>query len=128
MASNIQRGARKMDAGDWTRLKRLGGARLYLSNQASKRDVTNPPPTSCCETTDNNRMDRADFGISRIRRPASSYTDYKAFQAADYILESKTLQGKVLAGTRLCNCQNTFDPVKHNPTCVYCTHDKIEVR
>jgi sugar lactone lactonase YvrE len=127
MASNIQRGTRKMDASDWIRLKRLNGARDYVLDQASNNDVTNPPPTDCCVSTDNNRMDRPEFGISKIRRPASNYTQFKAWGAADYILESKTLEGKVLAGAKLCDCTPT-NPIKHNPTCIFCTHDKIEVR
>jgi len=127
MASNIQRGTRKMDASDWIRLKRLNGARDYVIDQATKNDVTSPGPPACCETTDNNRMDRADFGISRIRRPASNYTQFKAWGAADYILESKTLQGKVLSGIKLCDCE-ARDPIKHNPVCILCSYDKIEYR
>ena len=127
MASNIQRGTRRMDASDWIRLKRLNGARRYNLDQASNNDVTNPPPTDCCVSTDNNRMERSEFGISKIRRPASNHTQYKAWGAADYIVESKTLQGKILAGAKLCNCEST-NPIKHNPVCILSRYDKVEVK
>jgi hypothetical protein len=128
MASNIQRGTRKIDAGDWVRLKRLSGGRNYLTDQPG--DITNPTASvACCVTTDNNRMDRVEFGTSKVRRPASFYTDYKASQSADYVLEQNRPfgGGKMLSAVRLCNCATT-DPNKHNPLCASCTHDKIEVR
>jgi hypothetical protein len=126
MASNIQRGTRKIDAGDWIRLKRLGGAKNYLTDQP--QDITNPSPVPCCVTTDNNRMERAEFGTSKFRRPASYYTDYKASQSADYVLEyPREFGGKILSAVKLCNCSTT-DPNKHNPLCASCMHDKIEVR
>jgi len=129
MASNIQRGTRKIDAGDWIRLKRLGGAKTFITNQVTNKDITNPAPVPCCVTTDNNRMDRAEFGISKIRRPASGYTDYKAVQVADYVTEQTRAfgGGKILSTVRLCNFSTTF-PNKHIPTCLWCAHDKIEVR
>ena len=127
MASNIQRGTRKIDAGDWVRLKRLGGAKNYLTDQPG--DVTNPSPVPCCVTTDNNRMERAEFGTSKFRRPASFYTDYKASQVADYVVERNrdVGGGKILTSIRLCNCA-TADPNKHNPLCLVSKSDKVEVR
>jgi len=128
MASNIQRGTRKIDAGDWIRLKRLGGAKNYLTDQP--QDITNPPPTcdDVCGAIQYNGMSRAEFGTSKFRRPASYYTDYKASQSADYVLEyPREFGGKILSAVKLCNCSTT-DPNKHNPLCASCMHDKIEVR
>lgn len=129
MASNVQRGTRKIDAGDWIRLKRLAGAKNLNVTLASNRDITNPPPAPCCVSTDNNRMERAEFGTSRFRRTASVYIDYKAAQAADYVVEGPRDfgGGKILTSIRICNCA-TADPNKHNPLCLVCKNDKVEVR
>ena len=116
MASNIQRGTRRMDAGDWIRLKRIKGGQNFLTDMPG--DVTNPPPSIIPK---NERRVFADFGTSKIRRPASSYTDYAASRSSDYVVETYTVGGgKVLVGTRLCNCNITFDPVKHNGLCSKC--------
>jgi hypothetical protein len=129
MASNIQRGPRRMDAGDWIRLKRLGGAKYYQTDKPN--DIINPPPR--LETRDGARHVYTEFGTSKIRRPASNYTDFKASQTADYILESVGLRGeKVLSGKQLyCDrkgCETTYDIVKHNGLCITCKHDKIVSR
>jgi hypothetical protein len=116
MASDIQRGTRKMDASDWIRLKRLKGGQNYLTDMEG--DVTNPAPVLVPNT---GRRVFTEFGTSKIRRPASSYTDYAASISSDYIMESYTVGGgKILRGTRLCDCNLTFDPVKHNGVCSKC--------
>ena len=116
MASDIQRGTRKMDAGDWIRLKRIKGGKNYLADMNG--DVTNPNPSIVPQT---GRRVFTEFGTSKIRRPASSYTDYAASRSSDYIVESYTIGGgKVLVGTRLCDCNITFNPVKHNGLCAKC--------
>jgi hypothetical protein len=119
MASDIQRGTRKMDAGDWIRLKRLKGGQNYLTDMiGTTTDITNPPPSIVPK---DGRRVFTEFGTSKIRRPASSYTDYVASRSADYIMESYTANGgKQLIGTRLCDCNITFDPVKHNGVCAKC--------
>jgi hypothetical protein len=110
MASNVQRGPRKLDAGDWTRLKKLNGARgnmLYVFGTPSPapsptpfRNVVNPAPIT--------RMgvgSYTEFGISRIRRPASLWTDYRASQTADYVLQSTSNTGaQVLTENKVCVC------------------------
>jgi len=115
-----------MDAGDWIRIKRLQGARNYLTKQANDADVINPPPRLEANT---NRHVYTEFGISKIRRPASNYTDYLASQTVDYILESggPGPVNKKLVAHKLCTC-TTRDPVKHNGVCVTCQYDKIVVR
>jgi hypothetical protein len=115
MASDIQRGTRKMDAGDWIRLKRLQGGKNFLTDMSG--DVTNPNPLIVAKS---GRPVFTEFGASKIRRPASSYTDYAASRSADYILESYNRgSGKTLLGNRLCNC-STFDPVNHTNKCMKC--------
>lgn len=119
MASNIQRGTRRMDASDWVRIKKLQGATNYMSDQSA--DITNPPSPNCCATTTYNRTRRSEFGTSKIRRPASNWVDYKASQFADYVLESReACSSKTLTAVRVCDCTLTSNPVKHNPTCLAC--------
>jgi hypothetical protein len=126
MASNIQRGPRRMDAGDWIRLKRLGGAKNYQTDKP--HDITNPDPR--LETRDGARHVYTEFGTSKTRRPASNWIDFKASQTADYVLESVGLRGeKVLSGKQLycdrTDCETTYDIVKHQGLCVTCQYDKI---
>jgi hypothetical protein len=124
MASNIQRGPRRLDAGDWVRMKRLVGAKNYLTDQP--QDVTNPPPR--LETHKGARHVYTEFGTSKTRRPASNWIDYKASQKSDYVLESVGSNGeKVLVSNKVCTC-NTTNPVKHNGLCTTCQYDKIVVR
>jgi hypothetical protein len=122
MASNVQRGTLKMDAGDWIRLKRLGGARyMYSNNTPVSKDVINPPPR--LETRQGARHVYTEFGTSRIRRPASNYIDYTASQVADYIVQSSTGTcgvGQSLTATRVCSCSLSKDAIKHNGLCVDC--------
>lgn len=101
MASNIQRGTRGLSAGDWVRLQRLGGAKQFQADKPS--DIINPPARSEPES---GRRVYTEFGTSKIRRPASSYTDYIAAQTADYVLESttNTLIAKSLTINKICSC------------------------
>jgi hypothetical protein len=104
MASDIQRGTRGLSAGDWVRLQRLRGARNFQSDKNG--DITNPPPRSEPES---GRRVYTEFGTSKIRRPASNWTDYVAAQTADYVLEytNDTLIGKDLSVNRVCRCGTT---------------------
>ena len=125
MASNIQRGPRRMDAGDWVRLKRLGGAKYYLTEQP--QDVINPPPRLETET---GRRVFTEFGTSKTRRPASNWIDFVASQTVDYVLESQAGTcdpSKQLTINKICSC-DTRDAVKHNGLCITCIYDPIVVR
>jgi hypothetical protein len=99
--SNLNRGTRNMSASDWTRLKRLGGAKGY---SAMVQGVT--PGAGDASSTIYNR--NKDIGVApegpqqprnqsllipyegagthRILRPASNWTDFVASQTADYII------------------------------------------
>ena len=122
MASNIQRGTRGLSAGDITRLKRLRGARTF------KTDVTtNPAPRTEVET---GRRVHTEVGGSKIRRPASNFTDYIASQTVDYVLEKPAGScgaGKALTVHKICTC-DTSSAIKHNGLCRRCTHDRIVSR
>jgi len=130
MASNIQRGPRRMDASDWTRLKKLNGAKgnMYVVSGPHPHPltgVTNPNPHI---EPKNGRRVYTEFGTSNIRRPASNYIDYVASQTADYILESggPGPVKKTLVSHKLCTCRTT-NPVKHTGVCVTCQYDPIVV-
>lgn len=120
MASNIQAGTRGLSAGDWIRLKRLQGARNYQTDKDG--DVTNPSPL-LLETTQGARRVFTEFGTSKIRRPASSWIDYRASQTADYVLERQDSQTKSrsLTANKVCTC-DTSDATKHNGLCIKCIH------
>ena len=136
-----------MDASDWTRIKRLNGARNnvttsnwidqdYKAVRASRLKATfpyqliqtpnpgtvNPAPIQL--EVKNGRKVYTEFGTSKTRSPASFFTDYKASLAADYVTESGGPGNKSLVATRICDC-STQDPVKHNGLCIKCTHDNI---
>jgi hypothetical protein len=116
MASNIQRGTRRMDASDWIRLKRLQGSRNFEADKPN--DITNPDPRSEVKT---GRRVYTEFGVSRILRPASNYTDYKASQTVDYVLESPSGVcdvGKNLTINKICACGTSS--AKKVGLCVSC--------
>lgn len=126
MASNIQRGTRGLSAGDWVRLQRLRGGKNFQSDKPS--DITNPSARSEPES---GRRVYTEFGTSKIRRPASSYTDYIASQTADYVLETtvgtcggngRTNPGvaRSLRIHKICSCE-TESAIKHNGICVKCS-------
>lgn len=102
MASNVQQGTRGLSAGDWIRIKRLEGARRYeMDKPLDIAPVMNP------QLPYNKAMNIAPIvGTSRIRRTASSWSDYIASQNTDYILESGVAGTKTLTGIKikLCDC------------------------
>jgi hypothetical protein len=120
MASNIQRGPRRMDAGDWVRLKRIGGMNYF----DSEKSVSNPVSSGSVRFEPHNgRRVYTEFGTSKIRMPASVFTDLRASRAAEYVIESNVPENnfKTLAGTRLCSCSLTSDPKKQG-NCPKCLH------
>jgi len=104
MASNIQRGTVKLDASDWTRLKRIGGTRGIETVISTNKDITNPQPKSTA-LVNTNSLAYPGFGTSRIRRPASNWIDYKAFNSSDYPIQSNRDNNAVTVTiNRLCVC------------------------
>jgi hypothetical protein len=105
-----------MDASDWTRIKKLSGARgnMYVvigpvspAPPPILTGITNPDPRSEPES---GRRVYTEFGTSKIRRPASNYTDYVASQTSDYVLETSSELcgvGKILTINRICRCQTS---------------------
>ena len=109
-----------MDAGDWVRLKRIGGMNYFNYNKT----VTNPVSSGSVRLEPHTgRRVYTEFGTSKIRMPASVFTDFRASRTADYIVESNVPENnfKSLAGTRLCSCSLTSNPKKQG-NCPICLH------
>lgn len=126
--SNAQQGTRGMSASDWIRMKRLKGARengytngstngllssLNTSgnpNQIFNKDVA-PPQTNQDEIHNKSAINVFPVvGTSKIRRPASNWTDYVASQTADYVLSSQnSINATSVKNTvvKVCSCIST---------------------
>jgi len=107
-----------MDAGDWIRLKRIGGMNYFdseksVSNPVSSGSVRFEPHTG--------RRVYTEFGTSKTRVPASLFTDYVASRRADYVVESGGAGNKTLLATRMCDCAFTSNPKKEG-ICPSCLH------
>ena len=105
---NAQQGTRGLSAGDWTRIQRLRQSRTYATTLASKEDIapTPFPQRSQEHLTSSLKV----VGTSKIRRPASSWTDYAASQTVDFVLSSqRDITGTSVKNTvtKLCNCTTT---------------------
>jgi hypothetical protein len=117
MAFNVQRGPNRMDSGDWTRMLRLRGSVGPVS-------VTpNPPPVPCC-TNGTAPKRYPEFGLSRIQKPASAYTDYVAANTLTYYVQrpASPCGANQLVANAICRCEESA-VIKHNPVCIKCKHD-----
>jgi hypothetical protein len=131
-----------MSASDWIRMKRLEGARTnaysYSANGVSASGVltTNkdiaPPQSNQLEVHNINGAINVFpvVGTSKIRRPASNWTDYVASQTADYLTYSQgavNTTSVVRTQTKLCGCRSTVLNTKTG-ICTECnqtTHVRI---
>jgi hypothetical protein len=122
--SNAQQGTRGLSSADWTRLKRIKGAANLTSVIESNTDIGGNPSKPAVQ---DQLQYSPEFhsprqgGTSRIRRTASTWTDFKAWNRFDYILQNRTSNNTtVLSGIRPCNCTG-FTPNKKGP-CITCSH------
>lgn len=141
--TNMQRGTRGLSAGDWVRLQRLRGARANgYSNTSTNGVLTSTsaifnkdvvPPQMIQQPIHNTNAAIHVYptvGTSKIRRPASNWTDYVASQTADYVLSSQnatTGTSVKNAQTKLCRCTTTVATTKPG-ICTKCnqtTHVRI---
>lgn len=120
-----------MDSGDWTRIKRLSGA---VGNMVYVSSVTSPAPPRYFANTINPSpviipgvKRYTEFGLSKIQRPASLYTDYVASQNATYVLQTQpdSCGGNALTAHLICRCASS-DVIKHSSICIKCKHDNID--
>lgn len=105
--SNAQAGTRGLSAGDWIRLQRLRGARNFETDKPDDITGTVVMP----QTVYNKAMlIPREAGTSRIRRPASFWTDFRASQTVDYVTQSQVVSikssnpSKELRLNKLCKC------------------------
>jgi hypothetical protein len=127
--SNAQQGTRGLSSADWIRLKRIRGANQLLATIATKTDIGGNAlhPAISNQVGYSPEFHSAKVvGTSRIRRTASTWTDFKAFNSADYITQSQytnngiNTDGKLLTGTKVCSCI-TFTPNKQG-LCITCLY------
>lgn len=140
--SNAQTQTRGLSAGDWVRLKRLIGARSNgYSNATTDGVLTDSSPIFNKDVipTVNRQLpyhlpihSYKVAGTSKIRRTASSWTDYRASQTVDYVIPyvfqnvspSTTANLGVI---KLCDCVTNSLEVKYTgcTKCVVPTHVRI---
>jgi hypothetical protein len=106
--SNAQQGTRGLSAGDWTRIQRLRQSRTYATTLTTDKDIA---PTPFRQRSQEHLTSSLKVvGTSKIRRPASSWTDYTASQTGDFVisaLSSTTGTSVKNIVTRLCDCSPT---------------------
>lgn len=140
--TNMQRGTRGMSASDWVRMKRLQGARAnglsytigsVAVNGVLTTDKDIAPPQMIQQPIHNTNAAIKVYpvvGTSKIRRPASNWTDFVASQTADYMLSSQSATtGTSVKNTltKLCSCTATTVSTKTG-ICTKCnatTHVRI---
>jgi hypothetical protein len=141
--SNAQQGTRGLSAGDWVRLQRLRGARANGYSNAStsgvlsrtstsfNKDVSHPATHQVSIHTVNPAINVFPVvGTSKIRRPASNWTDYVASQHADFVLSSQNaLHATSIKNrlTKLCSC-TTETLLTKTGTCTQCNGATTHVR
>jgi hypothetical protein len=130
---NAQQGTRGLSAGDWIRLQRLRGSRNNGTTGSDAVLVTNkdiaPTPFSQLGYNASFLIPKT-VGTSKIRRPASNWTEYVASQTADFVLSSQaatTGTSVKNTRTRLCDCTTTTLSTKTG-ICTKCnayTHSRL---
>lgn len=139
----VQRGPRNLSASDITRIRKLSALRNYENQILEVTDTTPNAPASTCKThyqpingrdvinplpvkaiPISGKYNQVDFGTSRIRRTASAWTEYKAFQSADYVTETTLSDnnGKLLSVTKICPVCTTTNLLPKASICVTCKH------
>ena len=127
MASNVQRGPSKMDAGDWIRMKKLAS----LTRLDNKSLTANSAAARSTHPVQKGARLFAEFGNPKAQRPASLWSDYKARSTGDYVLQSSSGTcgpAKALISYRICDCASANIIKARYGICRSCTHDKIQNR
>jgi hypothetical protein len=104
--SNTQAGTRLTSSSDWTRMKKLTALGKGNWNNAANASTELPIP----QTTRNvSLLIPRTTGTSKYRNMASDWTNFKAYNAADYVLQSQQTKttGKNLSLIRICSCTIT---------------------
>jgi len=132
--SNAQQGTRGLSSSDWIRLKRIRGAANLTTIIASNTDIGGNPskPAVAGQLPYSPEFHSPrEGGTSRIRRTASSWTDWKAFNTADYVTQAQytnngiNTNGKVLRVDKLCTCTAPPYQVNKQGLCITCSHTPV---
>lgn len=97
-----------LSAGDWSRLKRLSGAKSSGNNSGgdlvTNKDI-NPNETAQTPYSKAMLIPYEAAGVSRTLRPASKWTDFVASGRADFVTRSTVNNNsRVLRVTNICTC------------------------
>jgi hypothetical protein len=103
--SNGSIGTRLGSASDWIRTKRITAVRQLLTQQAKEVSVATTPSTKYGKAL----LIPQQVGVSKIQRPASRWTDYKAALYGDFVTGAKSATSSSVTLTRetTCNCTKT---------------------
>jgi hypothetical protein len=130
---NAQQGTRGLSAGDWIRLQRLRGSRNNGTTGSDAVLVTNkdiaPTPFNQLGYNTSLLIPKT-VGTSKIRRPASNWTDYLASQTADYVVSSRRANNATEVKNtlvRLCDCSSSQLTTKKG-ICTKCNGAYTHVR
>jgi hypothetical protein len=102
----------RLSAGDWTRLKRLSGARTSGNNAngdlLTNKDI-NPTETFQIPYSKSMLIPYEAAGVSRILRPASKWTDFIAAGRSDFVTQSNDITNNKVSFTltEICGCSTT---------------------
>lgn len=135
--SNAQMQTRGMSAGDFVRMKRLAAQRKYYTSTqtsfgdtvvGSNKDINTPPTPQVAYMLPMHHFKAV--GTSKIRRPASEWTAFKASQTMDFPAVTGRIvpgidMGTVQVTTRLCDCSNNVLNTKL-AGCASCSYNPIE--
>lgn len=117
--SNSQMQTRGMSASDFIRMKKLRAMRQYYTSQqtsyqdsvvGSNKDINTPPTPQVAYKLPMHHFKTV--GTSKIRRPASDWTAFKASQTMDFPTHTNNVPtfdgtiGTQQYTTRLCDCNN----------------------
>jgi len=112
-------------AGDWTRLKRLHGAKTYATTIVQNTDILNT--VTLANPFNPETLQSRVVGSSKTRREVSKWTDYVASQNETYLQKNVDYQNSPFVGTRirqtrLCSCITTvLDP--RSTGCINCRYN-----
>ena len=104
--SNTQAGTRLTSSSDWTRMKKLRALGQGKWNNSENASTELPILQS---TRNVSLLIPRTTGTSKYRNMASDWTNFKAFNTADYVLQSQQTGniGKTLSRIRICSCTVT---------------------
>jgi hypothetical protein len=109
--SNAGQQTRGLSAGDWTRLKRLSGARSSGNNAEgdllTNRDINPVGPRQAIYSA-SMLSPYSGAGKPKTLRPASKWTDFIAAGRADFVTQSRNLNNSTMLNvTKICTCTTT---------------------